>query len=272
VSQPAVHPTAVVENGAELGAGVAVGPYAVIGPRVRLGAGCEVMAHAVVIGSTQVGAGTRIHPHAVVGGAPQDIKYRGEDSGLVIGERNQIRENVTINIGTEAGGGLTRVGDGNIFMANSHVAHDCIVGSRVILANNVMLAGHVHVEDGAILNGGVGVHHFTTIGSYSYIGGLSRITRDVAPFTIVEGHPSRVRGLNVIGLKRARFPEETIRALKEAYKLIYRSDRPIRTALERLKVDFASVPEVQQLVRFLEASGKGRLGRQGEAPGRSVTS
>jgi UDP-N-acetylglucosamine acyltransferase len=270
VTPPLVHPTAVVEEGAELGPGVRIGPYAVIGPRVRLGQGVEVMAHAVVEGSTQIGASTLVFPHAVIGGRPQDMKYRGGDTKLVIGGRNVLREGVTINTGTELGGGVTRLGDGNVLMANAHVAHDCILGNRVILANNVMLAGHVRVHDGAILNGGAGVHHFTTIGTFAYVGGLSRITRDVPPYTIVEGHPSRVRGLNLIGLKRARFPDATIQALKEAYRLLYRADLPAKDALARLKVDFASVTEVQELVRFLEASGGGRLGRQGESPGRAV--
>lgn len=270
MTAPVVHPTAVVEAGAELAHDVRIGPYAVVGPRVRLGPGVEVMAHAVVEGNTQVGAKTLIFPHAVVGGRPQDMKYKGGDTRLLIGERNVIREGVTINTGTEVGGGFTRIGNDNILMANAHVAHDCVLGNRVILANNVMLAGHVRVHDGAILNGGAGVHHFTTIGSLAYVGGLSRITRDVPPFTIVEGHPSRVRGLNLIGLKRARFPEATVRALKEAYRLLYRTDLPARDALARLKVDFASVPEVQELVCFLEASGGGRLGRQGESPGRAV--
>ncbi|MHC4550605.1 MAG: acyl-ACP--UDP-N-acetylglucosamine O-acyltransferase [Planctomycetota bacterium] len=265
-----MHPTAVVEEGAELAAGVEVGPYAVIGPRVRLAEGCEIMAHAFVDGRTEIGRGTLVFPYAAVGGRPQDMKYAGEDSRLVVGERNMIREGVTINIGTKLGGGVTRVGDDNVLMANAHVAHDCFLGSRIILANNVMLAGHVCVQDGAIVNGGVGVHHFTTIGSYAYVGGLSRITRDVPPFIIVEGHPSRVRGLNVIGLKRARFPDATIRALKEAYKLVYRSDKPMKDALAALRVDFPDVPQVQELVRFLEASEGGRQGRQGEEPERRL--
>jgi UDP-N-acetylglucosamine acyltransferase len=269
MTPPAVHSTAVVEDGAELGPGVKIGPYAVIGPRVRLGPGVEVMAHAVVEGFTQIGASTLVFPHAVIGGRPQDMKYKGGDTRLVIGDRNILREGVTINTGTEIGGGITRLGDANVLMANAHVAHDCILGNRVILANNVMLAGHVRVHDGAILNGGAGVHHFTTIGTYAYVGGLSRITRDVPPFTIVEGHPARERGLNTIGLRRARFAEATIRALKDAYQILYRKDLSRRDALARLKVDFAAVAEVQELVRFLEASGGGRLGRQGESPGRS---
>lgn len=266
---PVVHPSAVVEDGAELGPGVRVGAFAFIGPRVKLGQGVEVMAHAVVEGNTQVGASTVVFPHAVIGGRPQDMKYKGGDTKLVIGERNVLREGVTINTGTEIGGGITRLGDGNILMANAHVAHDCLLGNRVILANNVMLAGHVRVQDGAILNGGVGIHHFTTVGTFAYVGGLSRITRDVPPFTIVEGHPSRVRGLNIVGLKRARFPEATIRALKAAYRLLYRSDLPLRDAAARLRADFAGVKEVQELVTFIEASGNGRLGRQGEEPGRA---
>jgi len=270
VSRPDVHPTAIVAEGAELGPGTHVGPYAVIGPRVRFGAGCRVMAHAVVTGCTEVGPETEIHPHAVVGGPPQDVKYKGSDTRLVIGARNIIREHVTINTGTEMGGGVTTIGDDNIFMANTHVAHDCVVEDRVILANNVMLAGHVRVRKGAILNGGVGVHHFTTIGAYAYVGGLSRITRDVPPYMIVEGHPSRVRGLNVIGLKRAGFGEEKVSSLKRAYKLLYRSDRPTREALAQLRVDFADVDEVLELVSFLEASETGRLGRQGEDPRRGL--
>lgn len=261
-----IHPTAIVEAGASLGTGVRIGPYAVVGSHVVLGDGCEVMAHAVVQGHTEVGAGTCIHGHAVLGGPPQDLKYRGEPTRLVVGERNQIRENVTLNVGTVQGGGVTRVGSHNMLMANCHVAHDCTVGDRVILANNVMLAGHVVVQDGAILNGGVGVHHFTTVGAYAYVGGLSRITKDVPPFHIVEGHPSRVRGINVIGLKRAGFPEATVQAVKEAHKLLFRSDLTMKDALRRIKVDFAGVPEVMELVRFLEASEGGRQGRQGERP------
>jgi len=271
LTAPEIHPTAIVAEGARLGSGVRIGPHACVGPLVVLGDGCRVDANAVVDGCTEIGAETRIHPNAVVGGPPQDLKYKGTDTQLVVGARNMIREGVTINTGTEVGGGITRVGDDNVLMANAHVAHDCIVGSHVIVANNVMLAGHVRVEDGAILNGGAGIHHFTTVGSYAYVGGLSRVTKDVPPFTIVEGHPARVRGVNVIGLKRARFSEPTIRAVKDAFKLLYRSDRPMKDALAQLKVDLADVPEVQQLVRFLEATEGGRQGRQNEDRGRELS-
>lgn len=263
-----VHPTAVVADGAELGEGVSVGAYAVVGPAARIGDRCRIMAHAVVDGHTELGPDCSVHPTAVVGGPPQDLKYSGEPTRLVVGARNMIREGVTLNIGTVHGGGVTRIGDDNIFMACSHVAHDCEVGNRVILANNVMLAGHVRVQDGAILNGGVGIHHFTTVGTLAYVGGLSRITKDVPPYHIVEGHPSRVRGVNVIGLRRAGLGEEAIAAVKQAYKLLYRSDLTMHDALARLRVDFADVAEVQNLVRFLEATGSGRQGRQGEDPNR----
>jgi UDP-N-acetylglucosamine acyltransferase len=270
VSGTGVHPTAYVKDGARVAEGVHVGAYAVIGSQVKIGSGCRILPHAVVVGNTTVGDGTEIHSHAVVGGTPQDLKYQGGETRLIVGERNRIREGVTINTGTEQGGGVTVVGNDNVLMANAHIAHDCVVGNRVILANNVMLAGHVRIHDGAIINGGAGLHHFTTVGSFAYVGGLSRITRDVPPFTIVEGHPSRVRGVNVIGLKRARLPEATIRAVKDAYKLLFRSDRPMKDALAKLKVDFAEIAEVQEMVRFLEASEGGRQGRQGERPGRGV--
>jgi UDP-N-acetylglucosamine acyltransferase len=259
-----------VAKGAELGVGVRLGPYAIIGPRVRLADGGDVQAHAVVHGWTEVGARTVLCSHAVAGGPPQDLKYNGEDTRLVIGEDNMIREGVTLNTGTVGGGGITRIGSKNILMANSHVAHDCSVGSNVILANNVMLAGHVHVEDGAILNGGVGVHHFTTIGRLAYVGGLSRITRDVPPFMITEGHPSRVRGTNVIGLKRAGVSEETVNAVKEAFKLLYRSDLPGREAFDRLRQTYDD-PLVTELVDFVEASMTGRHGRRHEDRGRGLT-
>ena len=270
MSETRIHPRALVEQGAELGSGVCVGPLAYVGRDVKLGDNCEIMAHAVVSGCCVIGADCVIHPHAVLGGPPQDLKYGGGETRLIIGERNCIREGATVNTGTERGGGVTVLGDDNFMMANSHVAHDCIVGDRVVLANNVMLAGHVRVQDGAILNGGAGVHHFTTIGRLAYVGGLSRITRDVPPYVIVEGHPSRVRGVNVIGLKRAGFDENVIRAIRSAHKLLFRSDRPMRDALANLRAEHADKPDVLELVSFLEASENGRQGRQGEDLGRGL--
>lgn len=265
-----IHPTSVVDPRAELAGGVEIGPYVVVLGPVRIGAGTRIHAHAVVEGPAEIGERNEIFSNTVVGGAPQDLKYRGEPTLLRIGNRNVIREGVTVNRGTVTGGGETVLGDGNLLMANAHVAHDCNLGSHVILANNVMLAGHVKVLDGAILNGGAGVHHFTTIGRFAYVGGLSRITQDVPPFMIVEGHPSRVRGVNVIGLRRARIPEGTVRAIKDAYKRLFRSDLPVRETVAALDAEYAGVPEVRELAAFLRASEMGRQGRQQEDPERRL--
>ena len=267
---PLVHPTAVVSDGAQLADDVHVGPYAVVGPKVRMGRGCRIEAHGVVTGSTRMGEHNRIHSHAVIGSDPQDRKYRGEETHLVVGDRNVFREGVTVNTGTVQGGGTTQIGSRCAFLANSHVAHDCIVGDHVLLANNVMLAGHVRLHDRATINGGAGIHHFTTVGRCVYVGGLTRITRDVPPFMIVEGHPSRVRGVNVIGLKRAGYSEETILILKEAFRTLYRSDLVLKDAMERLEKQFSGCPELLELVSFLRASELGRQGRQFESPDRSL--
>lgn len=270
MSNQGIHPSAVVEQGAVMGAGVHLGPYVVIGPEVKLADNTVVHAHAVVGGNTHVGSATIIHAHAVIGGPPQDLKYLGTDTILRIGERNLIREGVTINTGTEQGGGKTIIGDDNIIMANAHVAHDCIIGNRCIIANNVMLAGHVVVEDDVNLAGGAGVHHFATIGTCAYIGGLSRISRDVPPYTIVEGHPSRVRGINAIGLKRTGLDDETISIVKSMYKRLFKSEVNMSEAIESVRVEFAGVPEVMYMVDFIERSNEGRQGRQGEEQGRDL--
>jgi len=272
LTAPSIHPTAIVPPGAELGKDVTVGPYSILGPNVRIGDGTRIRAHVIVEGHTVIGRGNDLFSGAVLGGVPQDLKYRGEPTRLRIGDENVFRENVTVNVGTVQGGGETVIGSRNFLMANAHVAHDCRVGDRVILANNVMLAGHVRIEDAAILNGGAGLHHFTTVGRLAYVGGLSRITRDVPPFSIVEGHPSRVRGVNVIGLKRAGFPESSIQAIREAWKRLFRGEGPMRESVRDVERAFASVPEVLELAEFLRRSEEGRLGRQQEDPERGLVS
>lgn len=271
MSAPSVHSTAVIMNGAVVHPTADIGPYAVIGPHVEIGPNVKVYAHGVIDGATAIGEGTVLHAHSVVGGPPQDLKYLGSDTRLRIGCRNMIREGVTINTGTEKGGGETVVGDDNIIMANAHIAHDCVVGSRCIIANNVMLAGHVVIQDGVNLAGGAGVHHFATVGSCAYVGGLSRIARDVPPYMIVEGHPSRVRGVNVIGLRRTGMPEETISAVKSAYKLLFKTDEPQSDAVKRVQSEFADVPEVLVLADFMARSTHGRLGRQEEDADRDLS-
>ncbi len=271
MSRSAVHPTAILEEGAELAAGVTVGPYAVIGPHVRIGPGCAIHAHAVLLGRTVLGEGNSIHSHAVVGGEPQDLKYRGEETLLRIGDRNQIREGVTINRGTLQGGGETVLGNDNLLMANCHVAHDCRIGNKVILANAVMLAGHVHIHDQANIGGGAGIHHFATVGRFAYVGGLARVTSDIPPFTVVEGHPGRPRAINVVGLRRAGYSDDRIAQVKEAFKQLFRADAPMQDSWAQLEAQYRGSEEVLELVRFLRACGGGRHGRQQEKPGRRHT-
>ena len=252
-----VHPTAIVASTAELARGVRIGPYAVVGPQVRLGARTRVGAHAIVQGRTTIGADNRIFPFASLGGPPQDLKYRGEPSRLEIGDGNAIREYVTMNPGTAAGGMMTRIGSGSLFMANSHVGHDCHVGDTVVLANSAALAGHVVVEDHAIIGGLAGVHQFTRVGESSMCGAGAMVSQDVPPFCMASGDRARLFGLNVIGLKRRGFPEETVRALKRAYRSLFQGAGPLEAAVAQARAAGGHVPEVARLVAFVVASERG---------------
>lgn len=260
-----IHPKACVDPSAELGEGVEVGPYAVIEPGVVIGDGCFIANHATICSGVVMGVENRVHPGAVIGGPPQDLKYRGEPTRLTIGDRNVFREAVTVNRGTVQGGGETVLGNDNFLMACSHVAHDCRVGDGVVMSNGVLLAGHVRVEDRAYLCGLAAAHQFTTIGRNAYVGGMTRIVHDVPPFMITEGNPQKVRGVNVVGLRRAGYPEETIEALTEAYRAIWRTDTPYRQALIDLEGQLGSCPEVAYLIEFLKAMENGVKGRALEA-------
>lgn len=249
-----IHPTAIVEPGAELGAGVRVGPYCVVGARATLGDEVEVISHAVIAGNTVIGARTRIFPFASIGHAPQDLKYKGEDLRLVIGRDNIIREYVTMNPGTAGGGMETRVGDGCLFMASAHVAHDCVLGNHVILANNVALGGHIAVGDYAFLGGQSAVHQFVRIGPHAMIGGLTGVERDVIPFGMVVGDRARLTGLNIVGLQRRGFSREEIQALRTAYQMIFGED--LGALIERVAEASARFPDirpVQDMVAFIRA-------------------
>jgi UDP-N-acetylglucosamine acyltransferase len=260
-----IHPTAVVDPRAELAEDVTVGPHCVIEGPVQIGAGSRLMAHATVMGRTTLGVENTLYPGAVVGAPPQDLKYEGERVGLEIGDRNAIREHVTMHPGTERGGGLTRVGSDNLFMVGCHVAHDCEVGNHVVLSNHVLLAGHIRVEDGAIMNGASACHHYTTVGRLAYVGGLTRITWDVPPFSIVEGHPARVRAANVIGMRRGGFSEEDVRLLKRLIFDIYISDRTLAAeAAERAGAEHGANPHVAELLGAMQAAAAGRQGRARE--------
>ena len=227
---PRVHPTAIVDPKAELADEVTVGPYAIIGPQVRIGAGTSVGAHATISGRTTIGARNRIFAHAALGGEPQDKKYRGEDTELVIGDDNTIREFCTFNTGTVQGGGVTRIGSDNWIMAYVHVAHDVVVGDHCILANNASLAGHAVVGDWVILGGLTGVHQFVRIGAHAMTGGASLLLQDLPPFVICQGNPAAPHGLNSEGLKRRGFAPEAIAVLRRAYKAIYREGLTVAEA------------------------------------------
>lgn len=252
-----IHPTAVVDPRAELADDVEIGPYAVIEAEVALGPRVVVGPHCVITGPTTIGEDTRLFPHVVLGADPQDKKYRGERSALSIGAKNVFREFSTANRGTPGGTGTTRIGDRNLFMAYSHVAHDCEVGSGCVFANSVALAGHVHIADGAVLGGLVGVHQFTRVGRFAMLGGGAMAAQDVPPFTLAQGDRARLFGLNVIGLRRAGFTLAAIQALRSAYRELFQQGMPLRLALDQVREVYQDVPEVQELVAFIASSSRG---------------
>ncbi len=249
-----VHPAAIVSPEAHLGRDVVVGPFAVIEAMTSLGEGCEVRAHATVKTGTRLGRGNRVHEGAVLGGEPQDLSFTGAETGLLVGDGNVFREGVTVHRSTRPGG-ATVVGSGCFLMAYVHVAHDNRLGDRVILANNVMLAGHVEIADRAFLGGGAGVHQFCRIGRLAMIGGLAKVVQDCLPFVITDGNPARARGLNVVGLRRAGFGAAQLRALKEAYRLLLRSGLAQQEALSRMQA--LQDPLVDEMVAFVRGSKRG---------------
>jgi UDP-N-acetylglucosamine acyltransferase len=251
----AIHPTAIVAAGARVDPSCEIGPYAVIGPKVRLGPGTTVGAHAVIEGDTELGAGNRVFPHAVLGQIPQDLKFRGEATRIVIGDRNQFREFVTVHVGTAGGGGVTRIGSDCLFMANSHVAHDCTVGDHCILANSVPLAGHVTLADHVILGGLAGVHQFTRVGRFVFAAAGSVIVQDVAPYCMVQGDRATVSGLNTTGLQRNGFSEEQLARVKDAYRLVFRQKLGLREACQQLRAEHGGHTEIDHLLEFLDGVG-----------------
>ncbi|WP_068116885.1 acyl-ACP--UDP-N-acetylglucosamine O-acyltransferase [Tropicimonas marinistellae] len=247
-----IHPTAVIEEGAEIGAGVSVGPFAVIGAEVSLARAVEIKSHVVLTGRTEIGEETVVFPFSVIGEIPQDLKYHGEDTRLVIGARNRIREHVTINPGTEGGGGITSIGDDCLLMAGVHVAHDCRVGDRVILVNNVGLAGHVQIDDDVIIGGISGVHQWVRIGKGAIIGGLSKVEKDVIPYGMVQGEAGALVGLNLIGLKRAGLDRADIAVLRNAYRSLATGTGTFRERAEALGAESDS-DYVQAIVDFIRS-------------------
>jgi len=264
-----IHPTAVIEEGAQLGQDIKIGPYCVVGSNVRMGDGCELMSHVVVTGHTSMGAGNCVFPFSSIGQIPQDLKFHGEPSEVIIGDHNQIRENVTINAGTEGGGMVTRIGSHNLLMAYVHVAHDCLLGHRNVLANCATLAGHVEVDDDAIIGGLSAIQQFVRIGRLAMIGGMSGVTKDVAPFTLLAGgYRAGLSGLNIVGLKRHGFKLAQIGRLKEIYRLLLQDggmrDERLRQAESLLENedDVAG----RYMVEFIRAAKSGLMthGRDSE--------
>jgi UDP-N-acetylglucosamine acyltransferase len=254
-----IHPTAILEPGAKLGDGVRIGPFCIVGAEVELGDGCELLSHVTVAGRTSIGPRTRIFPFASIGHQPQDLKYRGEPSRLVIGAQCIIREGVTMNPGTTGGGMVTTVGDECAFLANSHVGHDCHVGNHVIFSNNVMLAGHCAVGDYAILGGGAAVIQFARVGAHSFLGGMSGLENDLIPYGMALGNRAHLSGLNIIGLQRRGFSREDVHSLRRAYRLLFADEGTLMERVADVAEEYREHPIVQEIVAFIRAGGKRSL-------------
>lgn len=252
-----IHPTAVVHPRATLASGVQIGAYSLIGENVRIGKDTRVESHVVVEGWTDVGERCHLFPFVAIGPAPQHMRYRGEPTRVTIGNENVIREFVTIHRATVEGGGVTSLGHGNFIMAYSHIAHDCKVGNQVIMANASTLAGHIEVEDFAIVGGLVAIHQFVRVGCYSIIGGASGIPKDIPPYMCAAGNRAKLFGLNTVGLKRHRFPEATVAALKQAYRILFRSHLTLSKAVEKVENEVPQLPEIRHLLDFLKTSKRG---------------
>jgi UDP-N-acetylglucosamine acyltransferase len=261
-----IHPTAIIDPTATIAETATVGAYCTVGPEVSIGDRTILHDHVVIEKLTTIGCDNEIYPFSVIGADPQDRKFRGEHATCVIGDRNQIREHVTIHRGTANGGGLTRIGDENLIMVAAHIAHDCMLSDRIIIANQVMLAGHVRIEEGANIGGGAGVHHYATVGTCAFVGGLARICKDVPPFMIVEGNPAEVRKHNDVAMKRLGYEPAHIDAIKESFKRLFRDNgAAMSDKIETLRREYPDIPAVHRLCDSLAATGDGVYGRAAEA-------
>ena len=255
---------AAVDPRAQIGDDVEIGPFCMVGPDVTIGDGCRLMNNVTLTGRVTVGENNQFFPGVVIGAAPQDLSYQGGDTSVQIGDQNVFREGVTVNRGTEKEEGLTTVGSHCYFMACAHIAHDCRVGSWVVMANATLLGGHVHVHDHATFSGGAAVHHFASVGSYSFVSGLSRVLHDVPPYMLVDGVPARPRCINVVALKRNDFTSEDIKALSEAHRVLYRAKVGLDHAREILRANGNLIPSVNHLLSFVQTQQEGRHGRARE--------
>ena len=252
-----IHPSSIVEEGAVIGAGVRIGPFCFVGSQVEIGAGTELKSHVVVNGITKIGCDNQIYQFASIGEANQDLKYAGEPTRVEIGSRNRIRESVSIHRGTVQGGGLTKVGSDNLLMINAHIAHDCIIGDRCILANNATLGGHVEIDDYAIIGGMTAIHQFCVIGAHVMVGGCSGVAQDVPPYVIAQGNHATPFGINIEGLKRRGFDKESLHAIRNAYKLLYRSGRTLDEVKPEIAELVEQAPAVKAFSDFFARSTRG---------------
>ncbi len=253
-----------IDPSAQIGDDVHIGPFCVIGPHVKIGDGTRLENNVTLTGRVTIGEQNHLFPGVVIGAHPQDVSYRGTDTQVIIGSHNIIRESVTINRASEKEDGTTRIGCYNFLMACSHVAHDCKLGDHIIMANGTLLGGHVHIYDHATLSGGIGVHHFTTIGRYAFVAGLARVIHDVPPFMLCEGHPARPRCINVVALKRNNFSVEAIHSLSETHRLLYRAKVGLDHAREILRNNDKLLPPVNELLDFIQTQQEGKHGRSRE--------
>jgi len=256
MSATLIHPSAVVEQGAELGTAVEIGPFCHVGPMVKLADGVKLVSHVSVTGDTTIGEGTQVQAFAALGGPPQDQKYKGGPTSLVVGKNCDIRESVTMHRGTEHGGGRTIIGDNGFYLAYSHVAHDCIVGDNVTLTHGATLGGHCEIGDGVIIGGLSAVHQFTRIGHHAFVGGMAAVVGDVIPYGMAVGNRAKLKGFNIIGLKRAGMSRSDLTAMRTAYRLIFAPGRTVSENIEAVRADFAGTPVVMDIIDFLTSRGK----------------
>jgi UDP-N-acetylglucosamine acyltransferase len=252
-----IHETALIHQKAEIDDGVEIGPYSIIKKGVRIGRNTKLISHVIVEGDTEIGEGCTFHPFACIGLPPQDMKYRGEPTKLIIGSNNTIREYVTVHRASVGGDETTTMGNSNFLMAYVHVAHNCKIGSNIVMANAATLAGHVLVEDFAVIGGLVAIHQFTRIGQYAMVGGFSGIGQDIPPFMVASGARAKLFGPNVIGLKRHGFSDGTINTIKKAYKILFREKKTLKDAIRKVQEDFADSPEIRHLIAFIEKNKRG---------------
>ncbi|MGC9260635.1 MAG: acyl-ACP--UDP-N-acetylglucosamine O-acyltransferase [Phycisphaerae bacterium] len=260
-----IHSTAEIEPGAQLAANVVIGPFAYIGPKVILGSGCVVHHHASILGNTVAGKNNQFFPGCVIGGIPQDLKYRGGDCRVVIGDNNHFREMVTVNIGTEDGGGMTQIGSNNLLMVNVHVAHDCFVRDHCVIGNNTMLAGHIEVENNATIDTGVAITHFISVGQFSGIGPVAGVVHDIPPFMYAAGHPAAVQRVNKERLLQFGFTAARITPIEDAYRLLFQDRTPLASGAEKLERLYPGNADIKALLGFVRRAAEGKYGRYRES-------